>query len=127
VTGHQSTPPRWTQRELQQPPPITIVYRALCCAVTYNWVFSNASWALPRSRPLYNRSEFSGRAGNWADGTAGQGTGTDYLRHLAKVGVAGSNPVFRSKVVGQKRFLEHRPRGDGWVTLLLGTKVEKAI
>jgi hypothetical protein len=55
---------------------------------------------LGHSRPLYNGEEFSGLGGNWVDGTADQGTGKNLVdgnRHLAKVGVAGSNPVFRSK------------------------------
>ena len=33
---------------------------------------------------------------NWKDGTS----------HLAKVRVVGSNPVFRSKVAGQRRFFD---------------------
>jgi hypothetical protein len=31
----------------------------------------------------------------------------DDLNHLAKVRVAGSNPVFRSKVAGQSRFVSY--------------------
>ena len=56
-----------------------------------------------RSRPVYNRGESGGLGGNWPDGAAGQGTGensVDGVNHLAKVRVAGSNPVFRSKEVG---------------------------
>ena len=53
------------------------------------------------SRPLYYYSdELGGLGGNWLDGAADQGTGwnpMDGNRHLAKVGVAGSNPVVRSK------------------------------
>jgi hypothetical protein len=59
----------------------------------------------PRCRPLYNRGVFSGLAGNWVDEAAGQGIGenpVDGFRDLAKVGVAGSNPVFRSKRPGQR-------------------------
>jgi hypothetical protein len=53
------------------------------------------------SRPLYNKGEFSGPGGNWLDETAGQATGRDSLdgnRHLAKVGVAGSNPSSAPKM-----------------------------
>jgi hypothetical protein len=42
----------------------------------------------------------NGFCGNWMDGAALQETGGDHLdrfRHLAKVRVAGSNPVIRSK------------------------------
>jgi hypothetical protein len=56
---------------------------------------------LLRSRPLYNRGESGGLGGNWLDGTAGQRFGenpVDEYCHLAKVRVAGSNPVFRSKM-----------------------------
>ena len=52
------------------------------------------------SRSLYNSGESAGLGGNWVDRTAGQRTGdnsVDENRHLAKVRVAGSNPVFRSK------------------------------
>jgi hypothetical protein len=62
------------------------------------------------SRPLYNRGEFNGLGGNSVDEAAGQGTGensVDGNRHLAKVGVAGSNPVFRSRESpGQKAVLD---------------------
>ena len=54
---------------------------------------------LGRSRPLYSGDEFSGLRGNWVDGSALQGivgNHTDAIRHVAKVRVAGSNPVFRS-------------------------------
>ncbi len=50
-------------------------------------------------------------SGNWVDRTAGRGTGANLVeqnRHLAKVGVAGSNPVFRSKIAGQGRCDEGR-------------------
>ena len=53
-----------------------------------------------RSRPLYYRGQFSGRGGNWVDGITRWGTRGALLeqnRHLAKVRVAGLNPVFRSK------------------------------
>jgi hypothetical protein len=63
-----------------------------------------------RSRPLYNSDEFGGHGGNWVDVSAGQGTGTvsvEPIRHLAKVGVAGSNPVFSSKVPGQRHLMEN--------------------
>ena len=52
------------------------------------------------SRPLYNRVEFSGLGGNWMERTALQRTGVDPLdqsRNVAKVRVAGSNPVVRSR------------------------------
>ena len=45
------------------------------------------------------------------DGTAGQGTGwnpVDENRHLAKVRVAGSNPVFRSVLADTKEGREAR-------------------
>jgi hypothetical protein len=48
----------------------------------------------------YYRGGCGGRAGNWVDGIALRRTGAelqDQNRHLAKVGVAGSNPVVRSK------------------------------
>jgi hypothetical protein len=50
-------------------------------------------------RPLYYGAGLSGRGGNWVDGTSRQGTRpdpNDGKHHLAKVRVAGSNPVFRS-------------------------------
>jgi Aldo/keto reductase family len=53
----------------------------------------------PGSRPLYNRAGLGGRDGNSVDRTARQGRGTNLWHedhHLAKVRVAGSNPVFRS-------------------------------
>jgi len=53
----------------------------------------------PVSRPLYYSDGSDGRTGNWVDGTALRQTGADLQdanRHLAKVRVAGSNPVFRS-------------------------------
>jgi hypothetical protein len=49
------------------------------------------------------------------DGTASEGTGhdpTDPIHHLAKVRVAGSNPVFRSILPGQSWFFTLR-RGYG--------------
>jgi len=52
------------------------------------------------NRPLYYSAGLAGRSGNWVDGTAFRWTGADVQdenRHLAKVRVAGSNPVFRSK------------------------------
>jgi hypothetical protein len=52
------------------------------------------------SRPLYYGGGLSGRGGNWVDRSARQGTGQDPVDenpHLAKVRVAGSNPVFRSR------------------------------
>jgi len=64
------------------------------------------------SSPLYNRGESGGLGGNRLDGTASQGTGrnpVDEYCHLAKVGGAGSNPVFRSKVAGRGRFLGRWP------------------
>jgi hypothetical protein len=51
------------------------------------------------SRALYYRGELHGRGGNWVDGTASQRTRPTQRyenHHLAKVRVAGSNPVFRS-------------------------------
>jgi hypothetical protein len=60
-----------------------------------------------RSRALYYRARRSGRGGNWVDGNAGTRTDRDLLdqiHHLAKVRVAGSNPVFRSIVAGQGVF-----------------------
>ena len=59
------------------------------------------------SRALYYSDELNGRAGNWVDGTAphrARRTSTDEDPHLAKVRVAGSNPVFRSNGPGQGRF-----------------------
>ena len=55
----------------------------------------------PRSRPLYNRVEFGRIGGHSVDGRPAQRTrpdAPDKLKHLfAKVRVAGSNPVFRSR------------------------------
>jgi hypothetical protein len=51
------------------------------------------------SRALYYRVGLGGRGGNWVDGIARCGTEAihrDENPHLAKVRVAGSNPVFRS-------------------------------
>ena len=56
-----------------------------------------------RSRPLYHSDGLAGHNGNWVDGTARRRTEADLqdeTRHLAKVRVAGSNPVFRSKNSG---------------------------
>ena len=55
------------------------------------------------SRALYYRDGLGGRAGNWVDGTPRTGPGQTDGRnhHLAKVRVAGSNPVFRSEQAGQ--------------------------
>ena len=61
----------------------------------------------PDSRALYYGDGLGGRGGIWADGTARQGSRVDYgdqIPHLAKVRVAGSNPVFRSILPGQGRF-----------------------
>ena len=54
------------------------------------------------SRALYYRGELRGQAGNWVDGTAPHETGQtqkDENPRLAKVWVAGSNPVFRTKAL----------------------------
>ena len=51
------------------------------------------------SRPLYYGASFGGLRGNRVGRTACQWTGNydkDPGQHLAKVGVAGSNPVVRS-------------------------------
>ncbi len=57
------------------------------------------------SRRLYYSDGLVGRRGNWADETARWETEADHSdqkHHLAKVRVAGSNPVFRShEVPGQ--------------------------
>ncbi len=70
---------------------------------------SPLAWSLTNShgRPLYHRGGLSGRDENWVDGTASQGTGqslVDKIHHLAKVRVAGSNPVFGSKIPGGAHF-----------------------
>ena len=52
------------------------------------------------SRPLYYSGGLGERGGIWVDGTARQGNAVghrDEKHHLAKVRVAGSNPVFRSR------------------------------
>jgi hypothetical protein len=52
--------------------------------------------------------------GQSVDGRAARRTRRDVLdelKHLAKVRVAGSNPVFRSILAGQKRFLNHKSTG----------------
>ena len=59
------------------------------------------------SRALYYSGGRSGRGGNWVDETALRGIRVDCpdeKHHLAKVRVAGSNPVFRSILAGQSRF-----------------------
>ncbi len=56
------------------------------------------------TRALYYSGGSTGWGGNWADGSALHGTRriqTDEKPHLAKVRVAGSNPVFRSNVMSQ--------------------------
>jgi hypothetical protein len=63
------------------------------------------------SRPLYYSDEPDGRVGNWMDGAAPWRTCRtlwDENHHLAKVRVAGSNPVFRSIGAGQGWFFHHR-------------------
>jgi hypothetical protein len=65
------------------------------------------------SRSLYNSAESGGRSGNWVDGTARRWIQLDLQdgnRHLAKVGVAGSNPVFRSKDAGHRQFSGAPPK-----------------
>ncbi len=59
------------------------------------------SVGVARSRPLYYRDVHNGRNEFWADEFAGNRThadATDSFRYLAKVRVAGSNPVVRSQV-----------------------------
>jgi hypothetical protein len=65
------------------------------------------------SRALYYSDGLGGRPGNWLDRSARLGTGAnpkDQIQHLAKVRVAGSNPVFRSIVAGQGRCFGPDPR-----------------
>ncbi len=67
------------------------------------------------SRALYYRGEQTGLVGNGVDGTARQGSQAhrgDERQHLAKVRVAGSNPVFRSRA-GQGRFFNAAPHLAG--------------
>ena len=74
-------------------------------SVSYDSRPSNASC---NSRALYYSGGLGGRGGNWVDGRPRSGTGTehqDQFQHVAKVRVAGSNPVFRSKVPGGRHFL----------------------
>ena len=69
-----------------------------------------------RSRPFYYGDGLGGRGGNWVDGTARRGTAAghrDENPHLAKVRVAGSNPVFRSTVAGQGAVFQHPNAGFG--------------
>jgi hypothetical protein len=57
-----------------------------------------------------------GRNGNWVDGIAAQATGAelvDETNHLAKVRIAGSNPVVRSKKNMLVRLLM-RPTAEPW-------------
>ena len=57
------------------------------------------------SRPLYYRGVSGGVGGNWVDRTARQWireTHWDEKHYLAKVWVAGSNPVLRCIVAGQR-------------------------
>ena len=63
------------------------------------------------SRPLYYGVEFVELPGPSVDGGAAQRIcldAADELKHLAKVRVAGSNPVFRSIVAGQSGFSNSR-------------------
>lgn len=58
------------------------------------------------SRPLYNSEGSGGLPGNWVDAVAGQRTRNydkDVDQHLAKVGVAGSDPVVRSDEIAAQR------------------------
>ncbi len=67
-----------------------------------------------RSRPLYYGGGRSGQGGNLVDRTAPQGSGAHPQgenHHLAKVRVAGSNPVFRSILPGLGR--EEPQQRDG--------------
>ena len=55
-----------------------------------------------RSRPIYYGTLFDGLAGNWVDRTPAQQTRYDWedaVQRIAKVRVAGSNPVVRSEEV----------------------------
>jgi hypothetical protein len=61
-----------------------------------------------RSRPLYNRVEFSITWQTFRGRRTSSGSAVDTLdelKRLAKVRVAGSNPVFRSIIAGQGWFL----------------------
>jgi len=52
-----------------------------------------------RSRALYYGGALTGPSGNWVDAMARRGAHrdlVDQIHYLAKVRVAGSNPVFRS-------------------------------
>ena len=60
------------------------------------------------SRALYYGDELGGRSGNWVDGAAPRETHRDENHHLAKVRVAGSNPVFRSICAVQRRLFNRR-------------------
>ncbi len=66
------------------------------------------------SRPPYYRDGLDGRDGNWVDRTSLQGTNRRRMeenRHLAKVRVAGWNPVFCSKIPGEGQCLRYRLAG----------------
>ena len=68
---------------------------------------SLVSSAVVSSRALYYGDGRRGRTGNWVDRTSLEASGVAYgdeYQHLAKVRVAGSNPVFRSIEAGRKHF-----------------------
>ena len=61
---------------------------------------SSLKWFTTERRALYYEGAPGGPAGDWVDGAARWGTGVDHPdqeHHLAKVRVAGANPVFGSK------------------------------
>jgi hypothetical protein len=69
------------------------------------------SGACTDSKALYCSAGWGGRRENWVDETAQWGTRvdrSDEKHHLAKVRVAGSNPVFRPIVAVQSWFLDAR-------------------
>ncbi len=76
----------------------------------------------PRSRPIYYSDELGGRGGNLVDRTAPrrirQTWMTDENQHLAKVRVAGSNPVFRSQEVSVRAVSRLAPGPRGSTNLL---------
>jgi hypothetical protein len=65
---------------------------------TRSW--PNGCRGMFRSRPVYNRARLAGTPGNWVDRTPRRRTGRrgkDRDQRIAKVRVAGSNPVVRSR------------------------------
>jgi hypothetical protein len=81
-------------------------------------------------RALYYGGGLGGRTGNGADTTARRETGADQrdkIPHLAKVRVAGSNPVFRSKKTPDQGQDGNKPLADACSASTLATQTQGRI